>query len=339
MDVTTTPVLEGVNDVREFVGQVTSGQVKKHIDGGWIAVIRRLDGAIARYLLENGITNNRTLKHHHIRNLVEAMDDGVFHPVLVSVKLDRHGRLADGQHRLIALRAAGVTLEDVSLVILADDEALSYVDDGSITRSQTDTQKIAGKIPMRPTIIGAVTLERNNFKYSERQANRIKVKAAEESQFLPLLLEIYKKNTGTISGVFAAATRCARVDRQAARDFFLALVDTSNTKSNVRGVHSVEIVKLREKLKELKDKKVRGFQRQWFSGAYCITAFAAWFHDRNITRLKLPGEGKFPSFGQAQWAKQAQRDQWFLRKPDVNVRINAETKWYKTHLKAISKAA
>lgn len=327
------PILATISDVKNFISDIRDGRLKNNLNGGWTAIIRRLDPDMAKFLLERGIDNNRLIKPHHVRNMVESMNDDSFHTILVTIKLDSNGMLADGQHRLVALRAAEVTLYDVPLIVMADDEALGYVDDGGQPRSITDVRKITGKETLITNIISAVTLERNDFKYSERQSNRIKSDAADASRFLPMLKEIQAVDKRVISGVLAAAIRCARVNEEYSRDFFKAVVDPKNTAATVYGVHEPGIVKLRDRLNGMKSDKVRGFQRQWNAAAYSVVAFTAWFNEKKIGRLKLPGVGKFPAFGRDRWAIDAKHDPWFVRKPTIESRIASETRWYKSLLK------
>jgi hypothetical protein len=90
----------------------------------------------------SGNTDNRSVSKDHVFFLKSQMIGGQWKQTLDPIKISKSGRLLDGQHRLLALKAAGVELEFLVVRDLGDD-VFDVLDTGR-KRSAGDVLSIAG---------------------------------------------------------------------------------------------------------------------------------------------------------------------------------------------------
>jgi hypothetical protein len=98
---------------------------------------------LAAAWLENRNTHNRPLRDYRIAELARDMSAGRWHDTGEPIKFDYNDALLDGQHRLGAIVASGVTIE--MLVIWGlQPETQDYMDIG-LKRSVADSLRDAGR--------------------------------------------------------------------------------------------------------------------------------------------------------------------------------------------------
>lgn len=331
------PRLRGKSQIASFLAKLKNGQVKVDPTIGLFIRLDAVDREVAELLIGETIVRddgvrNRQARPLHIGDLADAMESGTFCPEVGTIKMTKDGELVDAHNRLMGIAAANACVDGMILQILPRDDAIQYIDAGVKPRSTTDTQRLAGDDPLRPSIISAIALEDNNFK-PVRLSARQKVELAKSSPFLGLAKKIYKANTGTTSGVLAAAIRCARVDRESTEKWFTALV-TGGTECEVDGVHSPAIYHARLRIKAHKQDKIRGFQRMWNDACVSINAFKRWKDgDAGLHHLKNSDYSKGPlpllKLGMAQWRKQVKVKQREKVRSELRGRVNAAVRVYK----------
>lgn len=90
----------------------------------------------ARELLATNVENNRPLKTHRIEQYAASMSQGAWALTSDTIKIDRFGRLIDGQHRLYACIQANRPFT-TSIAYGVDEAAFDYIDFGA-PRTITD---------------------------------------------------------------------------------------------------------------------------------------------------------------------------------------------------------
>lgn len=302
------PIIRTVEELKKFLSDVKNRKVKRDRRlGGSIAILYDVGREMAEVLLRRSAVNRKP-RPHHVVNLSMAMEDKSFYPLVNTIKVDENGYLVDARHRLMAIVAADVVIPALCLVVLGRDEAKRYIDSDGAARSEGDVQAILGKKPIHGSIIGGLSLERNNFSYSIRESRRIRLFNSEASPHLEMLKRLYKMNTKVTAGVMAAVVRCARVDAAAAEKFFSAVLNRDNTKAEIDGAHVREMVELRNLLLSHQKTKLAGFPRLQADAERSIIAFKSWYNKEGNLRNKLPNNGAFPSFGLKEWEDQIESE-------------------------------
>jgi hypothetical protein len=125
-----------------------------------VAVIHNATPEVANVLLGRTVLVNRDLRPDHIVNFVCTIEDKDFYPLINTIKINSEGEVIDGQHRLLAILAAGIPVPALLLVVLGRDEAMSFIDSDQAVRNEQDSLRIVGKKPVHGTIIGGLALER-----------------------------------------------------------------------------------------------------------------------------------------------------------------------------------
>lgn len=96
----------------------------------------------AKILLERNHPNNRNLSEATIESYAVDMAAGNWRPIGDPLRLDRQGRLIDGQHRLFAIAKSGVTVR-FRIIHNLDDEDIHIIDTGK-ARRPADMLRISG---------------------------------------------------------------------------------------------------------------------------------------------------------------------------------------------------
>lgn len=86
-------------------------------------------------------TQNRNVKKSHLAWLTEAVKSGSFLLTTQAIGISSKGVLLDGQHRLMAIRAAGYPPVELLIVTGLEEKARVYIDQGA-KRSSADMLKI-----------------------------------------------------------------------------------------------------------------------------------------------------------------------------------------------------
>jgi len=106
----------------------------------------------ARRWLGESQTHNRSLRERTVSKYAALMRDGSWMPGVGSITFDAHGALADGQHRLHAIVASGVSVPMVVVRGVHPDARLWA--DTNIVRTTTDALSIAGMVEAHGSAVG-----------------------------------------------------------------------------------------------------------------------------------------------------------------------------------------
>ena len=113
-----------------------AGLVETHGTDLNLEVLTITPDLAASWLARGGV--NRKLREHYITKLVADMLRGEWRLNGEAIKLDTHGRVRDGQHRLTAIARSGVTIQ--SLVVRGISEKAFDTLDSGRTRSVADSR-------------------------------------------------------------------------------------------------------------------------------------------------------------------------------------------------------
>jgi len=103
--------------------------------------VRTIDADIASSILKKN-PNNRKLSNNHVRFLAKQMTDGLWKFDGQPIRLDRYGRLLDGQHRLNAIVTSN-TKQEFLIVTGLHEDTFKTMDTGK-NRSAGDVLSIEG---------------------------------------------------------------------------------------------------------------------------------------------------------------------------------------------------
>lgn len=198
------------------------------IDDASVRVISVLDAEMAKRLLSRLHPHQRPIKKRHLADLVRAHKAGKFLNTGAPIRLDRLGRLADGQHRLHMVVETGIPLRNIIVVTIDDDEALSFIDQHGASRGIRDAAGFLGvKLPHN-TVVGAILLERHNFNASA-YAPLTMVERTEmimNDSIAPLLAHVHDKSDRALRlcnvGSLSACASVLRVNPEEGSEFFIA---------------------------------------------------------------------------------------------------------------------
>lgn len=96
---------------------------------------------VAKQLLEKN-TCNRSVNEDNLNSIIADMKKGNFHLTGESIKIAKDGTLLDGQHRLMALVKAGITIK-IPVVRGLENDAFKWMDIGR-KRQASDVLQIEG---------------------------------------------------------------------------------------------------------------------------------------------------------------------------------------------------
>lgn len=193
-------------------------------DEGHIEVLAELTPDFAKGLLDTLHPDQRKIRQYHVDFLAAAMREGRWRWTSETIKLDRNMRVIDGQHRLSAVVQSGVTLKNVLVAVVTDDDAIKSIDQG-IRRSLNDMLATHGKDAIHRTITGAILAE--HFHWSAARKRMPHEKQLQILESFPLMVEaqeLYrmgpKRGSIVTVGPLSAAIACMRKNRDAAFEFF-----------------------------------------------------------------------------------------------------------------------
>lgn len=167
----------------------------------------------------------RPVKARHVHKLALAMKDGtyVWTPQNAMILFNKEGNLTDAQHRLHACVMSGVSLKDMDLRIVADDNAALHYDIGGIKRTVADHVSFATGIKLHGTTIAAIVYEACNFQHMSgiiQDTDRVAI--VQDSVLLKAATDLqgWGHRLRLRSGFFAGALRCYRMNPERAGMFF-----------------------------------------------------------------------------------------------------------------------
>lgn len=200
-------------------------------------------------------TRNRKLMSSAVLRLKNDIEDGAYLPTCQGIGVDRHGVLADGQHRLEALKDAGYPPVLILLVTGLDPLAQAVIDRGA-KRSLADALTFIERRTVSNAVVAAssvfITIKNANSKsesflhgdVSGRSDGRIKRAVIAWEDDISAILSV----TGSSfrAAVVAALAVYHRHDHEAALSFALKLKTGVNLSSDDPAL------RLREVLQRLK---------------------------------------------------------------------------------------
>lgn len=234
------PKRERPNDIStlplQLNGHALSGSAPLHVE------ITEITPLIAKAWLDRGGIN-RHLSERRVRRLVAAIRRGEWQLTGDSIKLDEHGVVRDGQHRLRAIVEAGMPI--TSLVVRnVPAPAFNVIDTGK-PRTPGDVLSMYGIKSVYATAAcarGVLLIEKyGRYSVSSREAEESVSNAAilEYVQAHPDIIEGVHlgdmlKTAGFLGGTGLLAVLCTlllRTDREAALLFVNQLVEGANLES------------------------------------------------------------------------------------------------------------
>lgn len=102
----------------------------------------------AKVFLSFNTEHNRPVNRRHVEFLTSEMQNGRFLVTGDTIKIDRDGRLIDGQHRLHAIIKSGITLR-MLIVDNLDPVAFTVIDQGGRVRGVSDVLAINREVNVR----------------------------------------------------------------------------------------------------------------------------------------------------------------------------------------------
>lgn len=121
---------------------------------------------MAKAFLLRQIKSQRSLSKEHVRRLAKAMTDGRFLETGAPIRVTVEGELLDGQHRLAACVASGVTLHNI-VVEVVDAKVMCVVDTDQRGRNVSDVAAALGFRRASPGVISAAFYEHFDFAYAK----------------------------------------------------------------------------------------------------------------------------------------------------------------------------
>lgn len=198
-----------------------------------------IDPDIARVYLAKNIENNRNVVIDRVGQYARDMESGRWRETTETIKFDSEGNLIDGQHRLRAVVRAGVTVRFLVARGLANDAV--YVIDASLPRNAAGGLRMTGnQIANISTVVASAHLinayENGVFRHSHVQLGRAdRMTVPESMEFVTDRLDELQSAAHTAAScrphlliptsvIAAASAILARVDADAAKEFFEAIV-------------------------------------------------------------------------------------------------------------------
>jgi hypothetical protein len=205
----------------------TTNKNKLVTHGGHIERMPELTPEFAQELLNQLHPHQRRLREYHVNILADAMSKGTFRWTADAIKLDKKMRVVDGQHRLAAIVKSGVTLKDVLVAVLEDDEAIKNIDQG-IGRSLGDLLITQGRKPVHRTISGAIMAEHYDWSGWRRRLSREdQLRLINDFPYMEECLALRRAAPRRMHiltvGPLSGAIRAMRANHSASLEFFRAV--------------------------------------------------------------------------------------------------------------------
>jgi hypothetical protein len=247
-----------------------------------IEVIRKFDPGMAKMLLENTPSSQRTLRPRLVDRYAGDILAGRWRATGDPIRLNSKLELIDGQHRCAAVIKADRAVSDVVLEILHDDRAFEALDQAA-PRNLRDVMKMTGQVPAEPTVMAAVIYEHLDF-VPKALSMPEKMSIVQGYKDLDAIKVLASHRVAT-AGMLAAFIRCSRIDRSAAVKFFEAAF---TNKPIVDGVFNENVHLLATWIHQMKHdrrvgKSAEGWKRE--CACRCISAWNAWRTGRVLKRI------------------------------------------------------
>jgi len=270
--------------------------------GGVVWIIPELTPEMAEKFLANQHTGQRNLRENHVYGIAKAMEVGDYRWTGDPIRFDKGGRLIDGQHRLTAITLSGITLKEVLVVEVNDDQVSSYIDTNVRPRTLNDIRKFNGLRTVNNAVIAAILLDYTNFKHHDRMVltkaeQSLIVEGSPHIDDLTALYSAGRSKLGLTSSQLAGFLRCIKANRNAAMAFFTAACQNNH---EVAGIYEPNVKLLIDwmfRSRERRIGKIRGStatysQEAVTSASKVIKAYNAW--RRGEVLLKLQQSDNMP---------------------------------------------
>lgn len=235
--------------------------------------------------------NNRKLRDSQVKKYGRDMAAGKFPITGSTIAFDRTGRLIDGQHRLHAIVAAGVTIK--SFVVFGLDPVAQDFTDIGAARPAADIlgfHGYANRVPLASLTKLAYLFDEDRLHKDSKDKN---VSAPQILEYIAqwpateesaAMCSTLRKNVDMAPSVLGAAIfLCSRVDGDAADVFFHRLADGASLEPGS------PILALRTRLREMRLNKQRPSPEAALS--LTIRAWNAWRAGRSLRSLPVYKNG------------------------------------------------
>lgn len=194
-------------------------------DGAYIERMSSMTPDFAAQLLLRLHPNQRRLRKPYVATLARAMAEGRWRWTGDSFKLDQELRVIDGQHRLAAIVASGVSMRDALIAVVPGNDTLQFIDQG-IVRTVNDVRATRGQGGVDASLSAAIAAESVNWEDWHGLSRDERLRLYDAMPFHTEMLHLRKLcgHRGRIwnAGPLGAAIRCMRMNREAATEFFSA---------------------------------------------------------------------------------------------------------------------
>lgn len=271
------------------------------VDGGKLWIVEELTPSIAQGMLANQHPGQRALRQRHALSIARAMESGQYKWTADPIKLDRQGRLIDGQHRLAAVVMSKCTILNAVVAQIDDDDVYQYLDTVSRPRNLRDVRGFLGQRKVDGGVAAAIALEFADFNISDRQQLTVpEVNHLVESfPFIDEAIELYRIGRLKVhltAGPLAGALRCLRANQEMAHTFFMAAF--SNTQV-VDGKEQPVVRLLSEFLirshAQRAGKQAHGSETTIIGAEKAVRAYNAWRLGENLSKLQQNRTGEVPN--------------------------------------------
>jgi len=113
------------------------------LPNGWAVAIMDIDPELATEMIQRNVTNQRSFNSSTGAKYMEAMRSGGWLLTHQGVAFDADGHLEDGQHRLSAVIASGVTIRSLVFFGVGGEREMAVLDTGRL-RNILDATKVLG---------------------------------------------------------------------------------------------------------------------------------------------------------------------------------------------------
>lgn len=152
---------------------------------------------IAQQLLEHHNTNNRSISNPQLQKYVRDIKEGRWNINQVdSIAIDRNGNIADGQHRLTAIKEANRSIP--TTVVFGVTEDYKMIQGKGRPKSLSDTLAISGIAKYTSDIAASITLMYAFSKNPNKPRSQVTNNAPSDGE----KLEFYENNQKSITASF-----------------------------------------------------------------------------------------------------------------------------------------
>jgi hypothetical protein len=253
--------------------------------------IRTFTPMMAQKLLEDMSEQQRSVRDRNVAALTKEMREGRWADLGEPfATYNSQGAVINGQHRALALVAANVSLNNITIVQVLDDAVVTCIDTGK-TRQVGDMRRMAGHKAVAGSIVAAIALEAANFVQNRLRAmgTRERFELSANAPFFDELLKLHSMGRALCisQGPLAAALRCMRTARDA-REPFEFFATAFRNEYVLAGSPCLPAKALANYL--IRSSRAGHKTLQVKEAAACIAAWNMYRRGVNSERLRVPDE-------------------------------------------------